>query len=100
MMEGWLYDLGPISLDAGLTLGRGQILDVVFPHGCQNWTYTGSDSTQMRQFRDFFAANLNVLKCDLKKTRICPIWANFTQFRANSDIAVFPAWIYEEILRA
>ena len=52
------------------------------------WTQNGSDWPQMGQIRDFFRSDFstfwrwrqNVLKSDLKKSRICPIWGQSDPF--------------------
>ena len=56
--------------------------------GHQIWTQNGSDWPQIRQIRDFFRSDFstfwrlrqNVLKSDLKRSRICRIWGQSDPF--------------------
>ena len=56
--------------------------------GCQIWHPNWVRLAQIGQIWDFLrsvsvhfgSASQNVLKSDLKKSQICPIWANLTQF--------------------
>ena len=62
--------------------------------GCRDGRFghiSGSDWTQMGQFRDFFRLpSQNAMKSDLKKSHIfvVPFGTNLTHFEAKSDIPV------------
>ena len=86
MDQKWVK-LAPNGTNPGLFQIRFQYI-LKPAHGYQIWTQNGSNWPQMVQIRDFCISIFttfwllcqNVLKSDLKKFRICPIWGQSDPF--------------------
>ena len=90
--------------DVGWILDITRITWLGHKLGDKIWDQIGSDWSQMGQNRDFFRSYFstlgsiepNVLKSDLKKSRICPFWSQSEPILSQTYHLWFCVWVREQ----